>query len=41
MRPPTAFQPGWPMYTAGGNGLPSIEPAMAPMPSASRILRRS
>ena len=40
VRPPAAFQPGWPMYTAGGNGQPSAEPTIAPVPSASRMLRR-
>ena len=30
IRPPTVFQPGWPMYTAGGNGLPRNDPMTAP-----------
>ncbi len=38
-RPPTCFQPGWPMYTAGGNGDPRKDPTTAPRPSAARTCR--
>ena len=39
IRPPTGFQPGWPMYTAGGKGEPRNEPTIAPMPSAASTWR--